>query len=101
MGQKCSCGIWNNDSAKFCRNCGKKLSLISSEKTKSGHNSTSTGNQNSSRSEMGETAKFIIGAICIICIILGFVMFFTGVVGKPGAMAICLAGVGGLKLVNS
>lgn len=23
---KCSCGVWNTDNAKYCRNCGKPLS---------------------------------------------------------------------------
>ena len=48
--EKCnSCGTWNNDNTKFCRNCGKKLTSwgMSNEYTttgkKSNENTTTTG----------------------------------------------------------
>lgn len=46
MPSKCSCGTWNNDSANYCRNCGKKLPQQNNSTTDSiqkSHEQSSTG----------------------------------------------------------
>lgn len=63
---KCSCGTWNVDNAKYCRNCGKKLSDTTS--TQSNHNyQSSTSSNSSSDSGYGWVIGLIIlGILCAI-----------------------------------
>lgn len=89
MSTKCDCGTWNNNSAKFCRNCGKKI--MPSNSAAFTTKSTSTHNRNVSDGDSGKVFMVIIGVIAIIA---GLVLFFMGVISKSIAMGIALGGVG-------
>jgi len=66
MANKCSCGTWNNDSAKYCRNCGKKLTISSPHTQPSNHSSTKYETSGTSSSgEMGVGGKIILTIIGI------------------------------------
>lgn len=53
---KCTCGTWNTDSAKFCRNCGKIL-IAPNSNSKIYSSSSRNNDKSSSLSINGNTLK--------------------------------------------
>lgn len=60
--QQCKCGTWNNDSAKYCRNCGRKL--YQQDQTDTFQNND-TPTSESSNSEMGTGMKLFLSLLCV------------------------------------
>lgn len=92
MSKKCECGTWNNDAAKFCRNCGKKILAPDPFASKNTTKTTPTHNTSS-----GDSDGVFLGIIGVIAIIAGLVLFFMDVISKPLATGIAFGGVGCLK----
>lgn len=105
MSKKCVCGAENDDSAKFCRNCGKYLSVTtvnnenSSTKSERTSNSsyTTSGTSKSSGTDVFDVLRYILG---IGAIITAFILFFNQSVNKTWAMVICAAGLSILGVFN-
>lgn len=91
---KCTCGTWNSDQARFCRNCGSKIvssynkdNSVSSIQSK--HTATTNNyslNSTSSSSEMGTGGKLFLSVICIAAFI--GISVATGGIGSISAFAL-------------
>lgn len=90
---KCTCGTWNNDSAKYCRNCGKKLSqqnpgtgstIQNSYKQPNTSQNNYTPTSESSNSEMGTGVKLFLTVLCI-AVFIG-ISVVTGGIGTISAV---------------
>lgn len=96
MSKKCTCGTWNNDSAKFCRNCGKQIPT-SDTFTPTNTTKTTTTPTNTKKNSGGDPDNVFLGIIGVIAIIAGLTLFFMDIISKPLAMGIALGGIGCLK----
>ncbi len=83
---KCKCGTWNNDSALFCRNCGKKLQ----------HNTSSAPNpvHTPSKSSSSNSDDSFLAILGIIAIVGAAILFFTDTIPKYVAIAVAVGGIG-------
>ena len=93
---KCTCGTWNTDQARFCRNCGAKLvpkpnstnSISTNHKSNISSTNTYSPRSKTSSSEMGIGGKLVLSVICIaafigISIATGGIGSISGVVLYP------------------
>lgn len=92
--QKCTCGTWNSDQARFCRNCGTKLvpkpnntnSVSTNQKSNISSTNTYSSSSTSSSSEMGTGGKLVLSVICIAAFI--GISVATGGIGSISAVVL-------------
>lgn len=70
---KCNCGTWNSDTAKFCRNCGTKLTYVAPKVYEHKETKTVKTNTNTTPKRTSDTEKvigtiFFIGLFIVLCI---------------------------------
>lgn len=99
MPQKCnSCGTYNKDAAKFCRNCGKELSFVPHPKPNdNGQNGGNTTKPTTGNNNRRIIFGIIFGLICLGAVIGGFIMFINGEISKPVATIFVVGGIYGLR----
>lgn len=73
--QQCKCGTWNNDSAKYCRNCGREL--YQQDQTDTFQNND-TPTSESSNSGIGIVMKLFLTVLCF-AVVIGVIVATDGI----------------------